>query len=548
MKTASGTCVIYSRVSTEHQSNKSQIDDLKNYAKYMKYSVLGVFDEIISGKTKASDRLAFKELLNFIETHPVDNLIVWELSRLGRNLKDVLTTIELLTEKRINVYAKKENISTLNDDKTINNTANMILGIMGSVAQYERTTIIDRSKRGLHHHLKSGGAFSLSPYGYTNLNGKIVVDANEAEIVKEIYKLFIGGMASPSISKHLNLTNIPTKKDVKWNDVQVRDILHNTMYFGQRKYNFGFVEVPAIVSKSDYLTAQQIFKKNSNLNKDKAIFQNYLSGLVVCGECGSGYFIHARKSRKDFAYKCMSNRKATLGQLTESCGNNSIGINLLNSMVYYALFALLVEFSKRIHKEKHISKFNKSRNHELSNIRREIDILKAEIEKSSNKTKRLTELVVSNVIDEAEYLSQKNKIEDGIIINSNRLNQLLINESTLNQSSTSDAMLNVEQFVDQINTYGVKSLTERYDMGIELYKRLIKTFILSVEIKKSSISDHANLEKLIPKIHHERITRIVITTLFNKYDFYTVTGFNGHSYQLLNNKLHKMTLVQEINQ
>jgi hypothetical protein len=69
-----------------------------------------------------------------------------------------------------------------------------------------------------------------------------------------------------------------------------------------------------------------------------------------------------------------------------------------------------------------------------------------------------------------------------------------------------------------------------------------------VEINKGRISDDKNLENVIPKLHQERITRIAITTLFNKYDFYTVAGFNGHSYQLLNKKLHKIDLVTEISQ
>jgi len=548
MATKKTTCVVYSRVSTEQQTNESQIADLQAYAKYMKFKVLDVFEEKISGKTKAIDRLAFRELINYTDTHTVDNILVWELSRLGRNLRDVLTTIDYLTERHINVYAKKENINTLNDDKTVNNTAQMILGIMGSVAQYERTTIVERSKRGLHHHLKTGGAFSLSPYGYSNQNSKIVVDKKQAKVVKEIFRLFIGGMASPTISKYLNQKNVPTKKGVQWSDVQIRAILHNPMYYGQRKYNFGFVEVPAIVRKSDHLKALQIFESNRYLNKDKAIFSNPLSGLIVCGECGLNYFQHARQSKKDFAYKCMSHRKVVTGQLSEKCGNNSIGINLLNSMVYNSLFTILIEFSKHADLENYINKFNKSLNKEVAIVKKEIGVIKNVIENSSNKLNRLTELLVSNVIDVPEYTKQKHIIENGIETNSKRLNQLLINESNLNQSQTNMFISGLEKHLKKIHADGVQSISYKYEMGIELYKNFIQAFVTSIVINKGKVTDNANLESTIPALHKDRITKVTVNTLFAKYEFYTVAGFNMYSFQLLNNKLHKIEIVEEVSQ
>jgi len=173
----------------------------------------------------------------------------------------------------------------------------------------------------------------------------IVIDEKESKTVKRIYQLFIDGKSSPAIAKILNSDNILTKKGVKWSDVQIRDILHNPMYHGKRQYNFGVVDVPAIVKEYEYLKVQELFRTNSNLNKDKAIFTNNLSGLIKCGKCGLPYFQHARKSKRDFAYKCLSNRKVITGQLTESCGNKGININILNSMAYMSIINDLLQYN-----------------------------------------------------------------------------------------------------------------------------------------------------------------------------------------------------------
>src|SRR5687767_2951828 len=110
-------CIIYSRVSTFDQDNASAISDLKAYAKYRKYKVLKVFEEKITGASKASERNEFKKLLHYVESEKIDTILVWELSRLGRSMMDVLNTIEDLSKKGINVYIKKENLNTLEGGK-----------------------------------------------------------------------------------------------------------------------------------------------------------------------------------------------------------------------------------------------------------------------------------------------------------------------------------------------------------------------------------------------------------------------------------------------
>ena len=547
MKTLNENCVIYSRVSTEKQSNESAIADLTRYANYKHYRILETFQDIISGTSKTADRNAFKELVGFCEENKVHHILVWEISRLSRRgLIDTLEIIKYFTERKINIFAKKEGINTLNEDKTINETSKMMLGIMGSVAEFGRSIIIDSSKRGLIHHLKKGGAFSLSPFGYGNKEKMIVIDDKEAATVKRIYQMFLDGKSSPTISKILNSENIPTKKGVKWSDVQIRDILHNPMYYGKRKYNFGVVDVPAIIKETEFLKAQEIFKNNSNLNKDKVIFNNYLSGLIKCGKCGSPYFQHARKSKRDFAYKCLSNRKVTNGQLTKSCGNRGININLLNSMAYISIINDLLMYQGNHQLEGIIKEFKSEKKQEKERIKQEIKTVKSEIEKYSKKIYNLTSKAIDYNIPKEEFIERRLPLENALNSNQAKLNQLLINEAEI--ISNSKDLKYYQILKKNLKNFGIEASHSNLLVDADLYSYYCKSMIKSIVISNVLVNDNINLTTTIPDKHHQRLVKVSVTTLFNDYNFYTVNAFKKYTYEVLDNKLIKMDLIEVIKQ
>jgi site-specific DNA recombinase len=547
MKTKYNNCVIYSRVSTEKQSNESAIDDLTRYANYMQYNILRVFQEKITGTSKTADRIAYKELVNFCEENQVHHILVWEISRLSRRgLIDTLEIIKYFTERKINIYAKKENINTLNEDMTANQTSKMTLGIMGSVAEFGRTTIIESSKRGLNYHLKKGGAFSLSPFGYGNKNKMIVIDENESKTVKRIYQLFIDGKSSPAIAKILNANNILTKKGVKWSDFQIRDILHNPMYYGKRQYNFGVVDVPAIVKEYEYLKVQELFKNNSNLNKDKAIFTNNLSGLIKCGKCGLPYFQHARKSKRDFAYKCLSNRKVITGQLSESCGNKGININLLNSMAYISIINDLLKYIGTNQLEGIIKNFKIEIKQEKEKIRQEIKTLKSEIEKYGKKLYRLTSKAIDYNIPKEEYNERRYIIENVINNNQIKLNQLLIKEADNNKNSKDVKYYSTLK--NNLKSMGIEATDNSLLVDVDLYRYYCKSMIKSIIISNTDVKDNINLTTIIPNIHHQRLVKVSVTTLLNTYIFYTVNAFSNYTFEVLENELNKLDLIDVVKQ
>jgi DNA invertase Pin-like site-specific DNA recombinase len=149
--------VIYSRVSTSLQDYTRQTDELKEYSDRMKWDVVGVFEEKVSGGKKNEERPKLMEMISFVKENQVDKVLCWELSRLGRNTLEVLQTINLLNDHCISLFIKNHNIETLNEKCQVNPMSQFMIQILTSVSEMERTTIRQRIKSGYDNFRKNGG-------------------------------------------------------------------------------------------------------------------------------------------------------------------------------------------------------------------------------------------------------------------------------------------------------------------------------------------------------------------------------------------------------
>lgn len=526
--------IIYSRVSTHIQDNISQIEDLKAYANYKKYEVIQVYEDKISGTVKATNRIGFQQLLLFIETNNIEHVLIWELSRLGRNLYDVVTNVKLLTEKGINIYSKKESLNTLNEDKTINPHSQLSLNIMSSVAEFEINSINERTKRGRQYHKKQGGGIGTQPYGYTTKDTKIVIDEKESIIVKQIYDLYLNGTSSTVISKHLNNTNVATKRGGKWGGNMVRRILQNPIYYGDKTYEFGIVKVPSIITKSTYLQVQEVFKNNTNYNTDKSNYFNPLKGLIKCGVCGSNYRMNTRKNKVEFTYICSSKDNALNGRIKKKCINNGIHIDWLNSMVFKTLKQNFTHLQTTNQLNKYENQIKSKSNNELSKLKIEIKFIEKEIVKNSTKLNRMTKLLISGSLSETDYLENKYTIENELETLNKQLNEKLINQSKIKESKSKIKK-------------GISPLYNKKDTYIDN----VNTFIKDITIHIGSINECKELTTKINPKHYQRLTKVVVHTIFNnEYVFYTVKGFSkNNTYYLVEGKhprkINKHLLIQQ---
>ena len=138
------TKIGYARVSTSHRDADSQCRVLLQYVERE-----SIFVDSISGTSAAASRPGFNKMIKFIDAHPeVKELHIFELSRIGRNYVDALTTILNLESRGIRVVSHSEKEIFINELSDIN-MRRMMLNFMLSFAEMERGRIQERTKAGL---------------------------------------------------------------------------------------------------------------------------------------------------------------------------------------------------------------------------------------------------------------------------------------------------------------------------------------------------------------------------------------------------------------
>ena len=108
-----------------------------------------------SGSIPLSEREAGSRLLKDIDSGKVSTIRVHSIDRLGRNTIDILSTIRDLTDKGINVISEKEGLQTLINGKE-NPTSKLILGVLATLSEFERSLILERQREGIREAKKRG--------------------------------------------------------------------------------------------------------------------------------------------------------------------------------------------------------------------------------------------------------------------------------------------------------------------------------------------------------------------------------------------------------
>jgi DNA invertase Pin-like site-specific DNA recombinase len=108
-----------------------------------------VYSDTCSGSVPFFDRPSVKNLVRDIPLKGIKTVHVHELSRLGRNLQNILETVNFFTEQKIQLVVKKENIRLFDDNGKVTTSTTLLISILGLVSQLEREMILDRQKEGI---------------------------------------------------------------------------------------------------------------------------------------------------------------------------------------------------------------------------------------------------------------------------------------------------------------------------------------------------------------------------------------------------------------
>lgn len=348
MKKALKKCYIYTRVSTAMQvdgySLDAQKDKLKKYADYEDMIIAGEYsDEGRSGKS-VEGRIAFQCMMNDIMSckDDVDFVLVFKLSRFGRNAADVLNSLQIMQDYGVNLICVEDGIDSSKE------AGKLMISILSSVAEIERENILVQTMEGRKQKAREGkwnGGFA--PYGYALRDGCLEIAEDEAEVIRIIYDKYIHTtMGINGIAKYLNQQGI--KKKQRQNNTLdmfsssfIKGVLDNPVYcgklaFGRRKNEkiqgtrneYHIVKQDdyiltegihqAIISEEDWNLAQS--KRAKHSTKHEKVYsidhEHILSGIVKCPYCGSGMYGNVNRKKKSdgtkykdyFYYACKHRR------------------------------------------------------------------------------------------------------------------------------------------------------------------------------------------------------------------------------------------------
>ena len=181
------TAVIYARVSSvgDRQDTSRQIRDLEILAKDKSLKVVNTYEERISGAKKTQDRPVLTECLNYCFSNHISVLLISELSRLGRNVDDVLSNVKLCKENHLNVYFQKEQLSIFNADGKEHPFLTIFIAVLGTCAEMERENIKFRLNSGKAQFIAKGGKVGRRE-GYKKSDEKF--QEEYAAVIKQLRK------------------------------------------------------------------------------------------------------------------------------------------------------------------------------------------------------------------------------------------------------------------------------------------------------------------------------------------------------------------------
>lgn len=324
----------YARVSTltdeQYTSYEAQVSYYKKYIKERSdWAYINVYaDEGFSG-TSTKKRTQFTQMISDALDGKIDLIITKSISRFARNTLDTISFVRKLKDKGIEVYFEKENLWTL-DPKS-----ELILTIMASIAQEESRSISQNVTWGKRVSFQQGKvSFAYKNFlGYKKVDDKLVIDKEQAVIVRLIYQMFlVEGKTASGIANYLKSQQIKTPAGkTNWTKNTVNSILTNEKYKGdallQKTYTENYLEHkivkndgqipkyyvennhPAIIDKDTWDQVQIEMKRRESIGAHYSS-TDIFSSKLICGDCGGFYGKkkwHSNSKYSRFVYQC--NRK-----------------------------------------------------------------------------------------------------------------------------------------------------------------------------------------------------------------------------------------------
>lgn len=318
---------LYARVSTdeqrEQQTIKTQLEYARGRAKLEGWQLVEFVDDGVSGKRiPLASRPAGSRLLEAARRHEVDHVVTYRLDRLGRRARIIHEALEDLTAAGVPYASLTEPFDTSTP------AGKLFLGVLAVMAEFEADSITQRTSDGRKRVAGDEARWLAGPvpYGYAQgesyAGGKghrLVVDPEEANVIRQIFAWAMEGWGSRRIADELNALGIPYgaarpgKRQAKvrrtWDHSVIARILKAETYAGRAAYfrtsrstDVVHRPVPAIITPATFVAARRAVAANGQFGGAHASREYPLRGLVICGR--DGHAMIGRKWASAFAYYC----------------------------------------------------------------------------------------------------------------------------------------------------------------------------------------------------------------------------------------------------
>ena len=436
----------YCRVSTDSDDQvNSFIAQVKYYNDFIRISdgmeLVDIYaDEGITG-TSVNKREEFKRMIKDSRLGKIDRIYVKSVTRFARNSLECIENIRILKQNGTSVYFENDGIDT----DSMN--SEMILFIKSAFAQSEALSGSKRVATACRMRMEQGTFVTTSaPFGYKLTDKQLIVVPEEAQIVKEIYKLFLQGLGVNKIVTELNET---AKKYAPWKCEHIRYILRNEKYIGdslwQKKYtptilplkskrNKGEVDKyytedthEAIIDKAIFNKVQQMINKRAKKVSDRAKpTKREYTQMIFCGDCGRVY--KAKGQIEDHRWGC-----SATGLEGRTCRTTPVTENDIEK-TFVNMYNRLKQNTENVLKKTY---------YQLTDAKRRIALgidgiyeIDKEIADLSNENSMYVKFYQQNMVDEVTYREQT-----GVV--SKRINELRIRRQKLLHEDEDEACIDL---------------------------------------------------------------------------------------------------------
>lgn len=424
---------LYCRVSTtmqgeaEYSSLNAQEDKLRNYCNGRDWEIVRVYSDMKSGKDL--ERPEMQQLLKDAEDDIFDVVVATKIDRFSRSIVDFHNLFKILNALGIDIVA-----STQDNLDTTTSGGKFMLNIILAFAEFERNMISERTKEGMTARalkgLYTGGHLIL---GYDNVEGKLIVNETEKELVNRIFNYYLNEPSTRTVALRLNKEGYRTKAHVTKKGISkggksfTKDdllrTLKNRTYLGLMPWKDqdypGIHE--AIIDENLFNEVQaKLGDSKTNTQITRKIKSNLtLLGITKCGLCGSNLTSSSSKSGKHYYYKCSKKMHAT----SDHCPAKDLSAILLEDAAKSLMYSMAtnegffeaiynqIRFNNQAEIKKYDSELNKLRSNKTRLVTEKQNIL--------NKMKAAAALQ-----DSKSIIDELNKLDNDIAMNLSRINFL----------------------------------------------------------------------------------------------------------------------------